>query len=297
MINVLIAYVAGTERMMRACLESIKRHDAGVDYRVVVISDNEAWDEAKELFGGEVGEVVSYSVDKSAIGSERHASLLDKYMRTAEGMVLTMDSDCMVVADGWLKELWSLYRPDHGLILPGIRWPWEPMKKPTDDIEGRVRSFHNWDRTWVACQLVDPGWIREKGLTYAGGDDTGFELANAAEEDGMQMHGWLPTRCALPDGELDPELNRMVCVVYGDKVVHIGGGSGEAVGRVVDVDGMYKDAIERVLEEQGAEWMLDEKESHKYAFDREDEVIEYKMMIMYSEMRRYLQTHDSLFRS
>ena len=296
-VTILIAYVKGTERLMKACLESIKRYNAGAKYRIVVITEDSTLDEAKKVCGSDVDEILSYLVDNNAVGSERHAFLLDSYMGSAEGLVLTMDSDCLPIADNWLGELLSLHKPECNLLLPGIRWPWKPPSGDIEGIEGRVRKNQNWDRTWVACQLVDAGWVRTFKLKYNDGDDTGFALAEKAEEDGMQMLGWLPTRCALPEGDLDPELNRMVCVVYGDKIVHIGGGSGKAAGRVVDVDGMYDRVIDRILEEQGAEWILEDSENHKYIFDMEDEVVEYKMAKMYNEMRRYLLTHNSLFGS
>lgn len=292
-IEILIAYVAGTSRMMGACLDSIKRHDAGHNYSITVVTDEESGSEAKELFSHRVDSVVSYSVDMKAIGSQRHASLLDSHMATADGLILTMDSDCMPIADGWLRELYGMLGPDS--VLSGIKWPWEP---PEDDVEGferRIRDNQNWNNTWVACQLVDSVWVRENGLKYGTGDDTGFELAAAARTLGLEMKGWMPTRCALPSGWFDPELNRMMCVVYGDKMVHIGGGSGKAVGRVVDIDGMYDEAIARVLRDKGAEWMLDPVYSHEYTFKREGRVVEYKMKMMYNEMSRYLETHDSVF--
>lgn len=293
-IEILIAYVAGTSRMMKACLESIKRHDAGVDYSITVVTDMESGSEARELFNSSVDSVVSYSVDITAIGSQRHASLLDSHMEVAEGLVLTMDSDCMPVADGWLGELYGMLGSDS--VLSGIKWPWNPPADDVVGIERRIRDNQNWTNTWVACQLVDPCWLRKNNLKYGTGDDTGFDLAATARAFGLEMKGWMPTRCALPaDSWTDPELNRMMCVVYGDKVVHIGGGSGKAVGRVIDISGMYDMAIARVLKEKGAEWMLDPSESHEYTFKREDRVVQYKMKMMYNEMSRYLETHDSLF--
>ena len=295
MVDILIAYVAGTERLMRACLASIGRYDAGVDYGITVVTDIEASEEARDLFEGDVGRVVSYSVDNNAIGSQRHASLLDSYMNEAQGLVLTMDSDCLPIGDRWLWQLCGFL--GQNTVLPGIRWPWEPPGADVEGIEARIRGNHNWENTWVACQLVDSDWVRTNGLRYCDGDDTGFALAAKAREQGLRMPGWMPTRCALPDGHVDPELNRMMCVVYGDKVVHIGGGSGSAVGRVVDIDGMYDKVVDRILNAQDAGWLLDEGKSHVYRFDREDDVSQYKMNRMYAEMRRYLETHDSLFGS
>jgi len=292
MVDVLIAYAAGTERLMRACLDSLARHEAGVDYAVTVVTDQRTADEAVTLFGSDVERLVSYAVSDYAVGSQRHAFVLDEYMKGASGLVLTMDSDVLPVADGWLGELCSMVSAE--TMLPGIRWPWEPPGSDVTGIEARVRSNQNWNNTWVACQLVEPEWVRAMSLKYASGDDTGFALAAQVREMGLRMPGWLPTRCALPEGGMDPELNRMMCVAYGDKVVHIGGGSGKATGRVVDADGAYDKAVERVLSE-GADWILNDDESHLYEFTREDEVVEYKMRGMYNEMKRYLQTHDSLF--
>lgn len=292
-VGILISYVAGTQRLMQACLSAIRRYDAGVDYSINVICESGHLSEAKEVCKDLVDSIRSYDVAQDAVGSERHATLLDGYMFSAEGLILTLDSDCLPVADEWLGELCWMLRPE--FILPGIKWPWKPPSDDLDGIEGRVRGNQNWDNTWVACQLVDAQWIRDNKLKYSTGDDTGFSLTAKARELGYRMPGWLPTRCALPDGDIDPELNRMMCVVYGDKMVHIGGGSGNAVGRIVDKDAMYSGAIERILTENGAEWMMKDGNNHKYSFDKEPEVVEYKMRMMYNEMRRYLETHDSLF--
>jgi len=291
-VTVLISYVGGTQRLMKACLSSILKYRAGVHYKLHVVTEERWLSEAEEIRSDVVSSVIPCQVDGNAPGSYRHSAMLDKYMESAEGMVLTLDSDRFPVADGWLGELYSMQ--GEGRILPGIRWPWKPPCGSVSGLEERVRTNLNWNNTWVACQLVDPNWVRVNGLKYRNGDDTGFELTAKAREQWLSMPGWKPSRCALPEGDIDPELNRMFCVAYGDKVVHIGGGSGKAVGREIFGEGCYGKAVERILEE-GAEWMLDDSQSHRYVFDREDEVVEYKMGLMYNEMKAYLETHDSLF--
>jgi len=223
-VTILISYVAGTQRLMQACLAAISRHDAGVEYNICVICEDAHLQEAESVCGDLVNSVMSFPVPEEAVGSQKHAALLDGYMAAAEGLTLTMDSDCLPVADGWLADLCGMLSPS--CVLSGIKWPWEPPSEGTEGIEGRIRENHNWNNTWVACQLVDPQWLRDNCLRYSEGDDTGFSLATKARELGLRMPGWLPTRCALPDGDMDAELNRMMCVVYGDKMVHIGGGSG-----------------------------------------------------------------------
>ena len=222
-----------------------------------------------------------------------HGRLLDLAMAdvTTE-RVLTLDSDCFPVANGWLKVLVDM--ADGG--VSGILWPWVPPPPDLDpkNIESRVRTYHCWNNTQVACQLVRADFVRDNRLMFIRGEDTGFEILDKAHEMGLPVRGLMPTRCALPDGGFDAELNRHVCVVYGDCIYHHGGATREKDGAVLVRGPIYDGAREKVLRE-GAEWVLDDALSHRYVFDREEEVAQHKMEAMYEDMVRYLGTNDRLF--
>jgi len=105
----------------------------------------------------------------------------------------------------------------------------------------------------------------------------------------------MPTKCALPSGDLNPELNRVACVVFGDKIFHMGGASRKAQGAAIDSQGFFDQARERVLAEKGAEWILEDGNHHKYRLNEEVGVVRYKMDCMYSQMRQYLEVNPRLF--
>lgn len=298
MITIIVAYASGTIPLIETYFACMERHDAGCPYVIKIYTDRDGEAEVGDVCQKRDIELFGVDVSAEITGTPKHARLLDVAMEKENGLVLTMDSDCLPIADGWLSQLVDLH--SDGVALPGIRWPWKP---PDDDvsentIEWRIRKRHNWNNTWVACQLVDASWVRQHNLLYINGDDTGFELAEKVQELGFKMGGWMATRCALPSGgdvELDPELNRAMCVVYGDKILHVGGGSGRAHGKITDPIGFYDDVVDRILDDRDADWVMEDGNNHEYKLDREDEVVEFKMRIMNQEMVRYLQTHDRLF--
>jgi len=183
------------------------------------------------------------------------------------------------------------------LEIAGILWPWAPPPEALDKktIEYRVRMNHCWNNTQVACQLLRKDFIAQNGLSFVEGDDTGFAICNAARAKGLRVGGLMPSRCAVPKGDLNPEFNRHVCVVYGDMVYHQGGSTRKAQGASIDPFGFYEWAREKVFAEKGAEWILTEGNGYKYRLDREEEVAQFKMDAMFREMQRYLETHDRLF--
>ena len=151
----------------------------------------------------------------------------------------------------------------------------------------------------MACQLVHTDFIHDHKLSYGGcTEDTGFPLLDKAMELGLQMTGWMPTRCARAAwaSAFDNEFNRLKCVVYGDKMFHIGGMSRKATGRNIDPVGLYEEAVEMVLRRRGAEWILDESRNyHAYRFDKEAEVTDYKMKYLAEGMAEHLKTHHACF--
>ena len=283
MVTIIPTYTFGTMSLIQTYLACMKRHDAGCPYVMKIYTDKQGEAEVRPLCEEKGIELFGVSLPVEMTGTPKHARLLDEALKNEDGLALTMDSDCLPVADGWLAELVGLH--EQGAALPGILWPWKPPTAdlPHSTIDWRIRRRHNWMNTWVACQLVDASWVKKHKLRYIHGDDTGFELAEKAEELGLEMKGWIATRCALPGRRgmgLDPEFNRAVCVVYGDKMLHIGGASGRVHQRILDPAGFYDDVVDRILCSKGADWIMDDGNNYKFTYEREDEVVDFKMKIM-----------------
>lgn len=298
MVTILPTYTFGTMPLMQTYFACMERHDAGHPYTMKVYTDRNGEAEVKSLCEEKGVELFGVDLPAEMTGTPKHALLLDEAIKAEDGLVLTMDSDCLPIADGWLSELVELH--EQGATLPGILWPWEP---PSDDLpqntmDWRIRKRHNWTNTWVACQIADASWVKEHRLSYAQDDDTGFALAAKAKELGLEMKGWMATRCALPGRRgmgLDPEFNRAMCVVYGDKMLHIGGASGRVHQRILDPAGFYDDVVDRILCSRDADWVMENGNNYEFTYEREDEVVDFKMKIMHQEMVNYLQTHNRLF--
>lgn len=294
MIEVLVSYASGTTDMLGVCLSSIARHDAGADMTVVVLAgDNEAYAEAVKVGHDFSVEVRHYDSTGAKTSSGRHARMLDAAVADCKHEhVLTLDSDCFPMADGWLGKLVDLGK---GACVSGILWPWvpPPVSVGRNTIEWKIRSQHNWERTQVACQLVRTSFLRDMKLKFGDpdGTDNNFGLMDKVFAKGWKVAGLMPTRCALPDEErLDPEFNRHVCVVFGDLIYHHGGASRETKGEFYVDKSLFGSAREMVFREKGAEFLLGEGRSHKYAFDKEEEVAQFKMRMMYDDAVRMLST-------
>jgi hypothetical protein len=201
---------------------------------------------------------------------------------------MTLDSDCFPVAEGWLKDLRAMLKGN--VRIAGILHPWgpPPPHMPKTKIEWRVRSQHCWETTHVACQLLktdDLKHLKSLGAGYNGGDDTGLLIPKIARQQGWEIKGYKVSRCPqVADGldvMADPEFNRYVCLVFGDKVYHHGGFSRvESFGDEPLFENSFGWAKERVLEE-GAAWLLDDKWSYRFKFDKEDEVAAEKMQRLF----------------
>lgn len=299
MVTILIAYAKGTSDILDVCLSALNRHDAGAENDIMVITDSLGWSEALEVSSKHSNITVSaYDIGKTANGSEMHGKLLDKAIRELDSeYVLTLDSDCFPVADKWLSDLLAMQQGN--TVLSGILWPWVPAPKSVSEItlEYRIRRSHCWSNTQTACQLVKRSFIVDNELSFTGDDDTGFTICKKAHQLGFTIKGFMPTCCALPVGDLDPEMNRHACVIYGDKVYHQGGSTRRLQGASVDPLGFYEMARGRVFDEKGAEWILKAENHHRYVLDREEDVAQFKMKLMFEEMTRYLAVNDRLFDS
>lgn len=237
-------------------------------------------------------------ISRRAGSSGVHGSMLDLFLpgEADADIVGTMDSDCLPVADGWLDGLVQALEVGPAR-LAGILHPWKPPhdKMNRKSIEWRVRSQHCWLTTHVACQFMKKSTLQElcrDGAKYAGGDDTGLLFPYYAKKRGWCCGGYMPTRSPVSRLEdCDPEFNRYIGVVYGDCLVHIGGATRESMGDVPLLDKAFGWVKGRIIEEQGAEFLLSDDYSCRYRFDREDEVVREKMMRMFGmDSQRFAET-------
>ena len=295
-VAIIMAYKHGTSDITRTCLESLSRHTDPNLYRLVMPYDK---DEPLDIRLSNVI-MLGYPVSSAGVtGSNAHAFLLDHTMSIIEDeFVLTLDSDCFPVADGWLTELVGMM--DDGAACAGILHPWAPPPEEMKqyNMEWMIRSLHCWGNTHVACQIVRKKFLVENELRYGAGCDTGLTIPMAARRLGMPVVGWKPTRCPMSEVKgFDAELNRHVCVVFGDRMYHHGGASREGnCMDLIDLAGsVFHDGRQRVLSEHGAEWLLDDEMSHKYVFDREEDVARFKMRLMSRWLVEALKTKDRLF--
>jgi hypothetical protein len=302
MVEIVICYAPGTAEILDVCFAALSRHDSGAPVdRIVVATDPCGVEEASmvmESYKSSLNfSMMVRDVSMCRTGSQIHGKLLDYALEECDSeYFMTLDSDCFPVAPGWLKTLLDPLINNVGHVLYGILWPWKPAPCGLDEktMEYKVRKYHCWNSTQVACQICKTSFLSDNNLSFLGLADTGFSIVQEAWKTSGGVGGIMPSRGPLCDG-MDPELNRMCSVVYGDLMYHHGGAS-RVLTDDIGVDGSgLSEARERVIAEKGAEWMLEDGNSHKYAFDREEEVAQFKMDGMYNAMRRYLLTHDRLF--
>lgn len=285
MVTIAICYRSGTGSMLAVTLASLARHTKEVPYRVTVLVAKGGIDaDLKEL-----GTFYRFDVHEVE-GCEGHITrlhglMLDSFIpsKVESEYVMTLDSDCFPIADGWLMDL--LKMKDARIV--GILHPWAPppdMNKKL--IEWRVRSQHCWENTHVACQMMKTADIIELGRKYNVGDDTGLDILKGAKDKGWKIDGFKLTRCAKPvAGEIDPEFNRFVSLIYGDKVYHQGGWTRITVGG--DEPVLVNDfswVVDRVMKERGAEFLLKEDLTYRFKFDREEAVAKDKMNKLFGEI-------------
>jgi len=282
-VTIVVCYLKGTARIMETWLSSVARHSKDTEYKVVILTKSGHAEELKDL-------VLSYDSvrivevdlpDNPRVSSRIHGKMIDEFIpRNVDSeFVITMDSDSFPIADGWIRDMVGIL--DGGYRVTGILHPWAP---PTDDmdkklLEWRVRSQHCWNNTHVACQMIRTADVWELGVKYGEGDDTGLLIPQKARERGWEIKGFKVTRCPKPlVGGLDPEFNRYVCLVFGDKVYHHGGFSRTKAGGDKQMfEGEFRWVEERILKENGAEFLLNDDLSYQFKFDREEEVSKEKM--------------------
>jgi len=287
---IVTCYVRGTHEMMSACLSSIQRHTKEPVSVIVAAQEgnlDQGLFDAVKCFTGEISVEVVEVLDRFIKEGHEHGCILDRVFETevSSEYVLTLDSDAIPMVDGWLKAL-RLMMTDE-VCTAGILHPWGPPPEGMKEtlLEWRVRSQHCWETTHVACQMIrrkDVEELRKIGIGFASGDDTGLGMVKEMKKRGRVCAGFKPTRCPKPAVEFDAEFNRYSCVVYGDSVIHVGGHTRVTVdGDDAVFNKAFGWAVDMVLEDGGAEFLLDDENAHRYALDREDEVSSEKMQRLF----------------
>ena len=282
MVTIVISYKKGTGNILAVNLASLARHTKDVPHKIDIITAKGDMDrdliELNSYYRINMCELnICNSIDNI---NKMHGMMLDAHIPSAidSEFILTLDSDCFPVADGWLSDLLNM-----NADIAGILHPWVPPPDMNKNrIEWRVRSQHCWANTHVACQIMKTSKFKELGMKYNAGDDTGLAITKAAMDRAWKIDGYKLTRCPKPlevvPGTTDPEFNRYVCLIYGDKMYHHGGWTRTNVGTDKPVlEDEFGWVTERVLTERGAEWLLDDDLSYKFKFDKEEEVAKEKM--------------------
>ena len=286
MTTIVICYVKGTSSILRVTLDSISRHTQ-VPVEIVISVASGGIDQELLVLSKDMP-IRVVEVPERLIGPNRHGSQLDYVIanEVSTEFILTLDSDAVPISDGWLKEL-ELILSGSNVGTAGILHPWAPP--PPDlsikSVEKRVRDQHCWKTTHVACQLMSTSIASSliaKGIRFSSGDDTGLAIVKSLKESGLSCLGYRPTRCPIPKTDFDPEHNRLSCVVFGDKILHVGGFTRKSVYGDLEVFGnAFGWARDKILEIGRADFLLDDENSYRYQFDREEEVSETRMQELF----------------
>ena len=286
-VTIIICYQQGTSNILATCLASLARHTKDVPYKVVVLTRGRECDTDLEQLRTAYANVLAVPLMEidDKVSSRVHGMMLDAFVpsRIDTEYVLTLDSDCFPIADGWLSELLGMM--GNGARITGILHPWAPPSAGMSQkkLEWRVRSQHCWETTHVACQMLKTEDVYLLGQKYNTGDDTGLALTKKAKSLGWKADGFKVTRCPKPIvGRIDPEFNRYVALVYGDRIYHHGGFTRTTV--LGDEPVFRKEfgwVIDRVITERGAEFLLDDGISYRFKLNREEEVAKEKMQRLF----------------
>lgn len=283
-VTIVICYQVGTLDMLEVCLRNVKKYTRDVNYRIAIVSRTPTTElDCLGLLGTlrvPGYEYVHVDVGPQEISSHVHGMMLDVAVPQVETeYVLTLDSDCFPIAEGWLSGLLAMMQEERAGCV-GILHPYAPppSNMPVTLLEFRVRSQHCWSNTHVACQMVPTKLVGELGLEFRAGDDTGLLVPARIREAGYKVRGYKATRCPKPAGGMDGEFNRYFCLVFGDKVYHHAGFTRSKVYQDRDfLEAQFGWARDRVLGDRGAEFLLNDECSHRFEYNREDEVAKDKM--------------------
>ena len=292
----LIAYREGTYSMLETCLASIARHTDMNDLELFILQDDKQQNDIQGLLEKYNCKYLRFPITDYRSGSAIHGALLNQaYSLASSEYLLSLDSDAFPISDNWLNVL--IGKLENGATVSGILHPWQPIPSNVlkGNIDRRIRSKHCWLNTHVACQITKTSFIKDNKIDYCKEDDTGFMVPLLARQKGLKVEGLMPSKCGYVNKDIifDLELNRHVCVIYGDLIYHHGGASQAINGYALDKDDMFSEVRKKVIESLGAEFLL--QDAYSYKFDKEEEVADFKMQIMHQEMLEYLKTHESLF--
>lgn len=277
MIDILIAYAGNTTDMLDICLSNIKEysskdHKLTVGYRLK--DDSNTLQRVLRTYKAEPCVIPESRIAK---GWEHGSALNYMADTTSNQLILTMDSDCFPIAKGWLEDLLDAIEgtKESDSASAGILHPWSPPPKSikSNSIEYRVRKQHCWNVTHVACQMIfrsDYLAAIKRGISFVSGDDTGLGLVLEIQNNWRLSKGFMPTGCPKPINGCDAEFNRYSCVVYGDKVIHLGGHSRKTIKGETIFDGGFGWAIDKIVKERNASWLLNDM--YRFKFDKEEEV-------------------------
>lgn len=287
-VRIVVCYKSGTKDIFQIWFSSIMAYTKKPVRITAVTADDTSMQEAMEVFRTTEGTTVVQVCPATVTTPARiHGAMLDAFLSgwgVQEEFILTMDSDCFPVAEGWLDALLEMADGSPTVGEPakvvGILHPWAPPPADMDHnrIEWRVRSQHCWETTHVACQMIRMDDLMKLQATFAGGDDTGLLIPLEAKKHGWRINGFRATRCARPIDGSDPEFNRYVCLIFGDAVYHHGGFTRVAtMGDKPVMNEAYGWVRGELLFRREAEFLLDDQYSYRFKFDREEEVAKEKM--------------------
>lgn len=282
-------------RVLSHCLLGISNHPCDTPYELMIVSPEHQKGEVQAFCDLQGFRFKAYPANDDGLsGSALHGIVLDQAVHDVETpFMLTLDADCWPIQPGWLDRLMDMV--NEGAAVAGILHPYAPPPDdmPNTSLEYRIRSQLCWDNTHVACQLVRMNTLKRLNVGFADGDDTGLAIPVKAREAGLKVDGWKPTRCLCPfDSDIDEiEMNREMCVIFGDYMYHHGGAGREAQSRG-DFDLRWYEIRKMVLDDCSFSWYLYGLLTHRYQFVDEEKVANAMVQRILSGMQTYLQTHN-----
>ena len=297
MVEVVIAYMSGTSHILRMCLTKLFCYTESRSIRVIVVMDESQELDIQDLLNEFPVQLMLCKVpeDRPSV-STPHQIFLDAAFEEMSGeLFLALDSDAFPVAEGWLE---ALIENLEGASVCGIGhcWP-EPLESlDPKSMERRVLVQTCYSVPQASCFLVRRGFVEEHNLGFGQGDDTCFAITKKAQK--LDSIGRLLkiSHCGRPDDHtnFEPEYNRSVCLVFGGKVFHHGGASVKSLRGENDrmLSHVFQESLGRVWKE-GAEFLLDE--GHRYKFDKEEKVGEFRIKAVREQIVEYLTTNERLF--
>ena len=300
-VTIVVCYKTGTKSILKVCLDSIRRHTREDIVLSLVCHGSPDEFDAEDLLSQFPNHELNFAnpTDISTkLSSRIHGQMLDMVIpsKISTKYVMTLDSDCFPIADDWLSNLLKML--ESGALCVGILHPFvpPPLALEFGSLEFRIRTQLCWHNTHVACQLNSTDLFSKYELMrYNGGDDTGLLIPALVRSNGGLVDGYRVTRCAKSILGMDSELNRSMCLVYGDRICHQGGFTRGQLSTDCKFEEHFGWAKQKTQEANGAEFLLDNEYGHEYRFDREEEVAAILMDVMFG-MRKVLRLGDDTYK-